>query len=99
MINIENDKLMTLAEAARTLPRRRRGSRPHASTLYRWATRGLGGVRLEVIRVGGTLCTSQAALQSFFQELTESNDAYFLGVSLTKESVPPSGSTGKASHG
>jgi hypothetical protein len=38
--------------------------------LYRWAKRGLRGVKLETIRVGGTLCTSLEALQRFCERLT-----------------------------
>lgn len=71
-INIRDEDVLTLAEAAKSksLPRRRRRRKPHASTLYRWARHGLRGVRLEVIRVGGTLCTSTEALQRFFDRLT-----------------------------
>jgi hypothetical protein len=43
------------------------------STIYRWATAGVAGVKLETIRVGGTLCTSFEALQRFFERLTEGN--------------------------
>ena len=62
---------MTLAQATKHLPRRRRGKKPHASTLYRWALNGVQGVRLEVIRVGGTLCTSLEALQRFCERCTD----------------------------
>jgi hypothetical protein len=70
MIDISREELLSLAEAAEKLPARRNGSRPHASTLYRWAKHGLNGVRLEVLRVGDTTCTSVPALQSFFDRLT-----------------------------
>lgn len=70
MIDISKEELLPLAEAAKPLPKRRNGSRPHASTLYRWAKDGLSGVRLEVLRVGDTTCTSWEALQRFFQRLT-----------------------------
>jgi len=43
--------------------------RPHFSTLYRWALKGFRGVRLETIRIGGTLCTSKEALQRFADHL------------------------------
>ena len=70
MIEITKEELLTLQKAARLLPRRRKGKQVHASTLYRWAAQGLKGVRLEVIKVGGTACTSREALQRFFQALT-----------------------------
>jgi len=71
VIDVTKEKLVTLARAASRLPRRRKGKRPHPSTLFRWASRGLRGVRLETLSVGGTTCTSAAALQRFFQRLTE----------------------------
>lgn len=39
------------------------------ATLYRWGQRGLSGVRLEAISVGGTVCTSREALQRFVERL------------------------------
>ena len=44
-------------------------------TIYRWATKGMRGFRLETIRIGGTLCTSHEALQRFFDRLTEADPA------------------------
>ena len=70
MIEIANDEIVTLAEAAKLLPQRRRGKKPHVSTLHRWAGCGLRGIRLETIRIGGTICTSLRALQEFFDQLT-----------------------------
>ena len=35
---------LSLADAARTLPRRRGGKKPHVSCIYRWTTRGCKGV-------------------------------------------------------
>jgi hypothetical protein len=37
--------------------------------LWRWAARGIRGVRLEVVRVGGTTWTSVEALGRFFAAL------------------------------
>ena len=83
MINIKHEQLLSLAEAAELLPARRNGSRPHASTLYRWAKNGLKGVRLEVLTVGDTTCTSLPALQRFFDRLTE------VSLQLEQPSSPP----------
>ena len=71
MIDIAKEKLMTLAKATKYVPRRRKGQKAHCATMYRWAKLGLRGVRLETIRVGGTLCTSEEKLQLFFNQLTE----------------------------
>lgn len=70
MIDLENETVLSLTEAAKQLPRRRAGKRPHVATLYRWANRGLRGIQLETIQVGGTLCTSAEALQRFFERLS-----------------------------
>lgn len=36
------------------------------STVFRWRTRGIGGVKLETCRFGGWRWTSEEALQRFF---------------------------------
>ena len=40
------------------------------ATLYRWASHGCRGVRLETIQIGGTKCTSREALDRSFEELS-----------------------------
>ena len=69
MIDAKTEDLLSLADAARVLPRRRGGKRVHVATVYRWSTCGLRGVALETLQVGGTRCTSREALQSFFERL------------------------------
>ena len=51
----------TIDEAARVALRMAQGD---------WARNGIRGVRIETIRVGGTLCTSLEALQRFFDRLS-----------------------------
>lgn len=70
MIDHRHEHLLTLAQAAATLPRFS-GKRIHVSTIYRWSSRGLRGVRLETLRVGGRMCTSEEALQRFFERLSD----------------------------
>jgi hypothetical protein len=70
MIDPTTETLISLADAARHLPRRRAGKRPHVSCIYRWTVSGCRGVVLESIQVGGTRCTSREALARFFQRLT-----------------------------
>jgi hypothetical protein len=74
MIDSNTETLISLSEAAKHLPRRRAGKRPHVSCIYRWTTAGCRGVILESIQVGGTRCTSKEALARFFCRLT-SGDA------------------------
>ncbi len=72
MIDIQDEEVVSLAEAAKSkcLPRRRKGKRPHVATLFRWATVGVRGVVLETLQCGGTRCTSVQALQRFFERLS-----------------------------
>ncbi len=72
MIDISSETVVSLTEATRHLPRRRKGNRPATVTLFRWAQKGLKGIRLETTQVGGTKCTSLEALQRFFGHLTDS---------------------------
>jgi hypothetical protein len=65
-IDCLTESTFSLTEAARRLPRLRKGRPVHVSTLWRWATRGLRGVRLETTMVGGARVTSLAALEAFF---------------------------------
>lgn len=68
------EDLVPLSAAARLLPRRRSGRPTHTSTLFRWASEGLRGVKLEVVQVGGTRCTSREALARFFSQLSKPGD-------------------------
>ena len=69
-IDPNTETLISLSEAARHLPRRRAGKRPHVSCIYRWTTSGCRGVILESVQIGGTRCTSREALSRFFRQLT-----------------------------
>ena len=71
-IDIRSEQLVRLQDVPKLkfLPPGRSGKRISIATLYRWALGGTGGVTLEVIKIGGTACTSVEALQRFFDELT-----------------------------
>ena len=71
MIDPKFEKLITLKQAIRMIPKRRRGKRVHISCLYRWTLNGVRGVILESLQVGGTRCTSREALHRFFERLSE----------------------------
>src|SRR4051794_15987195 len=71
MIDATMEHLLTLPQAAQTLPRRRAGRKVAASTIWRWARHGVRGVRLEFLQVGGVMMTSAEALQRFYERLTE----------------------------
>jgi len=72
-IDPNRETLISLADAAKSLPRRRGGKKVHVSCAYRWTTTGCRGVILESIQIGGTRCTSKEALARFFHRLTRGN--------------------------
>jgi len=73
-VDLAHEELLTLAEAARALPRLRNERKVHVSTLYRWISRGVRGVRLEAVRLGRTLVTSREALQRFAERLNAAHE-------------------------
>ena len=73
MIDSNSEQLLSLADAAKSLPARRSGKRPHLSCIYRWTTTGCRGVVLECIQIGATRCTSREALGRFFAALPGPN--------------------------
>ena len=66
-INFGREKLLTYGEAAQLLPK---GSRPSYSTFWRWWNRGIRGVRLETVLVGGKRFTTAEAMQRFADALS-----------------------------
>lgn len=68
-IDINQETLLTLADAAKELPRRG-GRKIHMSTVWRWANRGLKGIKLESIQLGGSTWTSREALQRYADRLS-----------------------------
>jgi hypothetical protein len=66
---------MTIPQAA-TFIGRLTGKKPNVSTIWRWCLKGVRGVILESIRVGGQRFVSRAALARFIEQSTArgSND-------------------------
>lgn len=73
-ININNEALVSLTEATKLVPKTG-AKRLAISTLWRWCRKGLRGVRLEYVRIGRGIATSQEALNRFFQALAEADRA------------------------
>ena len=67
---LHNETVLTFSEAAARLPRLN-GKKVHASSLWRWARKGIGGVHLETRRIGGRFVTSIEALERFTRALAE----------------------------
>jgi hypothetical protein len=60
-----------LSVAARIVP-----GRPSIRTVWRWTTRGIGGHRLESIKVGGKRLTTERAIRDFLRYCNESSPAH-----------------------
>jgi hypothetical protein len=57
---------LTRVTGLEVIPTRRSDTRLHVRTVFRWALRGLRGVRLRTTLVGGQRCTTLADLYAFF---------------------------------
>jgi hypothetical protein len=65
MIDFRKEKVFPLKEAPKKI-----GTNPHLCTVHRWAGRGIRGIPLETVKMGGIRCTSAEALQRFFAATT-----------------------------
>lgn len=59
---VSADDLIPLAQSAKLFNSRQP---PHQATIFRWATRGCPGVKLEARRIGGLWFTTAAAVRQF----------------------------------
>lgn len=57
---------MSLKEAARRLS-------VHIATVHRWRLRGVGGVRLRVVKIGGRAFVTNDDLETFINRLSDSS--------------------------
>lgn len=67
---LHDEQIVTFTEATKLLPPIN-GRRPCASTIWRWARKGIQGIRLESMRIGGRYVTSAEALERFAIALAE----------------------------
>jgi hypothetical protein len=79
-INLQQECLLSLSQAAHSLPSCRGGRPISPATIWRWivaGTRRLDGrvVRLEATRIGSRWLTSQEALARYSQALTSNGQA------------------------
>ncbi len=68
-IDIRKEMLRTLAQAAHSLP-----GRVAPSTTWRWHRKGVRGIRLETVVIGGKRYTSEEALTRFAAALTAASE-------------------------
>lgn len=69
-IDLDHEQPITLAEAIKLPLLKRNGRAPHIATIHRWVSVGINGVRLEVVQLGGTRCTTREAVIRFIERLT-----------------------------
>lgn len=74
MIDIRREQMITFGRLARSLPRRRMDRPVHPSTVHRWRSKGIRGIRLEAVRIGGAWQTSQEAFERFVAKLTAAEE-------------------------
>ena len=74
MITESNEKLISLKQAARKVPTFD-GNNVHAGSVWRWCKKGVNGVRLEYVRCGRRIATSEAAMYRFFRKLSDLDQA------------------------
>jgi hypothetical protein len=75
VIDLQNEKTISLSQAARTLPPFRLGRPVTLSCVLRWVLQGVKTtdgrrVRLEALRLGGKWITSMEAIQRFAEAQT-----------------------------
>ena len=69
MSDLLDENLITLAEAARLVPRR-----PSRTSLWRWHKYGVRGVRLETVLIGGIRYTSLQAFARWIEATSKAAD-------------------------
>lgn len=65
MLPLDPDTFISLRSVPDLLPRHTNGRKVHMSAVYRWANKGVRGIRLQTVRVAGELYTSRAAVEDF----------------------------------
>lgn len=72
--NLMLEGLISCAKASRCVPALD-GRPPHPSTIFRWMKDGVNGKRLEYVKVGRKIATSEAALARFFEAVAAADPA------------------------
>ena len=72
MIDAYKEKLLTMTDAAAICPPVNGKKRNHV-TVWRWQKFGLDGVKLEHVRVGRNVCTTEGALSAFFHAVANAS--------------------------
>ena len=87
-IDIHGERLLTLSQVVRALPKK-----VAPSTIWRWYRKGIRGVVLETVLVGGTRYTSVEALNRFATTLTDNAQPDVLPAKCSDDVEPRSAET------
>ena len=68
-IDIQTDTLLQISDVSKHLP-----GKIHVASIWRWVNRGVRGVKLETVLIGGRRYTSAEALQRFIERTTRAAD-------------------------
>jgi len=68
-INIYEDDLISISQAARKLP-----TKPAPATIWRWHAKGVNRIKLETVVVGGKRYTTEKAFVEFVRAVTKAAD-------------------------
>ena len=68
-IDIEREQLLSISDASKELH-----GHPCNCTIFRWFNRGVHGIRLASVCIGGRRYTSRQALERFCTEVTAATD-------------------------
>jgi len=74
MIDISREAIRPIRDITKFVNTPVCGLKLHYGTIHRWCTKGLRGIRLESLKVGGARYTSTEALQRFFAKLTSASN-------------------------
>lgn len=69
-INPTTESLLTVTQASQQIP-----GRPHVATVWRWILKGLNGIKLGSVKVGGRRYTSAEAIESFIADSNAGNSS------------------------
>ncbi len=83
--HLQQDSPLSLSEAAAMIGRSC-GKKPSASTCSRWVLKGVRGVRLEAVRIGGKFYTTTVAVNEFINQLSRVSQS--TGVSVAPSRPP-----------
>ena len=63
-LHLLTEHVISMSQAAREVPT---NPRPNPATIWRWAKKGINGVKLESVNVGSRIFTSSQALTRFLE--------------------------------